>query len=93
MVFVLYNCAPLAIKVGDVMNSQHYFTPQNQWDGCVEFGICPWYESRHIGHLGSHSVDYGRYDTYRGCEYSGHDFTNNPLLNEAYAAAKAIEHV
>lgn len=74
------------------LNSIQYFTPQNQWDGWMEFGICPNCGSKYIGHFGSHNVDHGRYDTYRGCQYSGQDFTNHPLLNEAYAAARAIEH-
>ena len=88
IVFVLCNCAPIVMN-GDVgMNSLQYFTPENQWDGCMEFGICPCCKSKHIGHFGSHNVDYRLYDTHRGCEYRGHDFTNNPLLNEAYAAAK-----
>ena len=93
IVFILCHCAPIVMNGDVVMNSLQYFTPENQWDGCMEFGICPCYGSRHIGHLGSHNVDYGQYDTYRGCEYSGQDFANNALLDEAYAAAKAVEHV
>ncbi len=93
IVFVLCNCAPIVMNGNVVMNSIQYFTPENEWDGCMEFGICPSCMSRHIGHFGSHNVDCRRYDTYRGCEYTGYDFTKNPLLNEAYAAANAIEQI
>ena len=90
IVFVLCNCAPIVMNGDVVMNSLQYFTPDNEWDGCMEFGSCQSCKSKHIGHLGSHNVDHRAYDTYRGCEYKGECFTNSALLNEAYKAAQTV---
>lgn len=92
IVFALLDCAPIVIRDGNPLNSIQYFTPEGGWDGCMEFGICPCCQSRHIGHFGSHGVESG-YDTDRGCEYKGQDFTRNALLVEAYEAARAIKYI
>jgi hypothetical protein len=50
-----WDCKPGVEPTSDddiILHTGQYVTPEGDFDGCIEWGVCPNCGSRHVGHLG-----------------------------------------